>query len=122
MAHSLEVRFPFLDRAVVEFALRMPSRMKVWRGKEKRVVAAVARRRLPREIAERRKKGLGYPERIWRNPACLAYARDLLLGSRSSPLNPPAVARVLERAGGRQWAQAVRGLVFLQAWWNEYIG
>ncbi len=122
MAHSLEVRFPFLDRSVVEFALRLPSRMKVRRGKEKRVVAALAKRRLPREIAERRKKGLGYPERMWHNPACLAFARDLLLGSRSSPLSRPAVARVLGRAGGRQWAQAVRGLVFLQAWWNEYIG
>lgn len=121
MAHSLEVRLPFLDRRVVEFALRLPSRMKVRRGKEKRVLAALARRHLPREIAERRKKGLGYPGRMWSNRACLAFARDLLLGSRTSPFERPAVERALGSGGGRQRAQILRSLVFLQAWWNQFV-
>ena len=60
MAHSLEVRMPFLDRAVVHFAEELPSRMKAHRGREKYVLSFLARR-LPSEIAIRRKQGLAYP-------------------------------------------------------------
>jgi asparagine synthetase B (glutamine-hydrolysing) len=124
MAHSLEVRMPFLDRAVVDFALRLPSSMKVQRGKEKRVLAAVARRLLPREIAERRKHGLGYPTDVWRRPSVAPLVRQLLLDSAS---DGPFVRSYLEKNLSR-WLEVgapkgtLGGLVFLQSWWNEFIG
>src|ERR1039458_8747197 len=49
MAHSLEVRMPFLDRSVVEFALRLPSRLKVHSGREKVILSGLAKRYLRSE-------------------------------------------------------------------------
>jgi asparagine synthase (glutamine-hydrolysing) len=124
MAHSLEVRMPFLDRAVVDFALRLPSSMKVRQGREKRVLAAIARRLLPREIAERRKHGLGYPKEFWRKPSMTPYVRQLLLDSVAGG---PFVRSTLERNLTR-WLDrgaprgALTSLVFLQSWWNEFLG
>lgn len=47
---------PFLDRRVVEWCLPMPDRYKVFRGQPKRLLHAVARRRLPAEVADRTDK------------------------------------------------------------------
>ncbi len=121
MAHSLETRMPFLDRSVVEFAMRLPSRFKVHRGREKRVVGEVARRLLPPEIAARRKQGLGYPPTMWREKAAFNYARELLLDSRRGPFRRAAVEKALA-AGAPPMLRPLNLLVFLQCWWNEFIG
>ena len=124
MAHSLEVRMPFLDRAVVDFALALPSRMKVLRGREKRVLAAIVRRHLPPAIAERRKHGLGYPKDLWASVPVAQFVRQLLLDPHGeSPfLRPRLEQRLAEwlRPGGRR--SGLSSLVFLQSWWNEFMG
>lgn len=57
MAHGLEVRVPFLDREVVEFAERLPASFKVRRGKRKWLHKEVCRKFLPEEVLRRKKKG-----------------------------------------------------------------
>jgi asparagine synthase (glutamine-hydrolysing) len=61
MMHSLEVRVPFLDPAVVEFALAMPSSFKIDRGRRKRILLDAYRGRLPDEILDRPKQGFEVP-------------------------------------------------------------
>jgi asparagine synthase (glutamine-hydrolysing) len=121
MAHSLEVRMPFLDRSVVDFALGLPSWMKVFRGREKRVLAGIARRYLPEEIAQRRKHGLGYPSNMWRHRALMTFARQLLLDSTKGPFSKPAVEQYLVRHCAPSSFRGINALVFLQAWWNEFL-
>lgn len=57
MAHGLEVRVPFLDRDVVEYAQRVPSNLKVRYGHRKWLHKRISARFLPQAITERRKKG-----------------------------------------------------------------
>lgn len=57
MAHSLEVRVPYLDRTVVEHAQRLSSRAKIRSGKGKWIHREVCRQYLPNEILHRRKRG-----------------------------------------------------------------
>jgi asparagine synthase (glutamine-hydrolysing) len=57
MAHSLEVRVPFLDHRVVEFCARIPSDLKVRRLTTKYVLREAARRVLPDRIVDKRKVG-----------------------------------------------------------------
>ncbi|MDE2571908.1 MAG: asparagine synthase (glutamine-hydrolyzing), partial [bacterium] len=57
MAHSLEVRAPFLDHRLIEFAGSLPGRMKVDVGRTKAVLKLAARRYLPAEIIDRKKEG-----------------------------------------------------------------
>jgi asparagine synthase (glutamine-hydrolysing) len=123
MAHSLEVRMPFLDHAVVEFALRLPSRLKVHRGREKVILSTLAKRYLPPEIANRRKKGLAYPDGFWMRPPCDKYVRELLLDSAGGPFDHAYLQRNLPMWLGRPAAgPQISRLVFLQSWWNEFIG
>lgn len=122
MAHSLEVRMPFLDQAVVDFALRLPSRLKMHRGREKIVVRKLAERHLPAGIAARRKHGLGYPPRIWLKEPLRGFARGLLLDSASrSPFRREYLEYALDPARPRLGDETMRRLVFLQLWWNEFF-
>ncbi len=57
MAHSLEVRVPFLDREIVEFVERLPARFKVRFGSRKWLHRKVCRQFLPSEILRRKKRG-----------------------------------------------------------------
>ena len=123
MAHSLEVRMPFLDRSLVDFALRLPSRLKVHRGREKVILSWLARRHLPPEIAARRKKGLAYPVGAWKRPPLDRYVRELLLDS-DGPIDRAYLRRQLpiwlEKQHGEE--RQISSLVALQIWWSEFIG
>jgi asparagine synthase (glutamine-hydrolysing) len=65
MAHSVEVRAPFLEHKVVEFGMRIPGRLKVRRGSLKHVLRKVAERHLGPEIVQRPKVGFGFPLAYW---------------------------------------------------------
>lgn len=65
MAHSLELRSPFLDRRVAQFAMRIPAAMKLRKGRIKHVTRELAGRYLPDAIVNRPKKGFGFPLALW---------------------------------------------------------
>lgn len=57
MAHSLEVRVPYLDREVIEYAQRLPASFKVRWGQRKWLHRRVGEKFLPQEILRRKKRG-----------------------------------------------------------------
>jgi asparagine synthase (glutamine-hydrolysing) len=125
MAHSLEVRMPFLDANVLEFSAGLPARMRRRRGQEKYVLSLL-KPLLPAGIARRKKFGLTAPMKTWLTGPLRAWARDLLLNS--SPLGGHIDRARLELALAR-WMQDSDpymrrpwSLVVLQTWWNEYFG
>jgi len=61
MMHSLEVRVPFLDPAVVRAALSLPASSKVHRGLRKRALVQAYRGRLPDQVLDRGKQGFELP-------------------------------------------------------------
>ena len=65
MAHSLELRVPFLDKKVMEFAQHIPARFRVNENGNKQVVRYAANRVLPDEWATRPKKGFPVPLKFW---------------------------------------------------------
>ena len=79
MAHSVEGRFPFLDHRIIEFAARLPPRLKLRGLKEKYLLKRFARRWLPESIAQRQK----YPYRApvteaLAGPAAPQWSKTLL--------------------------------------------
>ena len=62
MANTIEARSPFLDRDLVEFVFSLPENV---RGSKKILVKEVAKKYLPGEIINRRKKGFAYPFLEW---------------------------------------------------------
>lgn len=65
MACSLEVRAPFVDRRVVEFAASLPPEMKIKGRRLKYLLRKVAARYLPPEIIRLPKQGFGFPVGTW---------------------------------------------------------
>ncbi len=65
MAHSLEARSPFLDRRVVEFAMRIPAEWKMKHRRIKYVTRKLGERYLSRELLYRKKQGFGFPLALW---------------------------------------------------------
>jgi asparagine synthase (glutamine-hydrolysing) len=65
MAHSLEVRPPFLDHRIVEFAARLPEKMKIDGRQHKVVLKRLMRNKLPASVLQRRKTGLDIPAQDW---------------------------------------------------------
>jgi len=61
MMHSLEVRVPFIDPSVVEWAMAMPSSFKVDRGRRKRILIDAYRGHLPDVVLDRPKQGFEVP-------------------------------------------------------------
>jgi len=65
MAHSVEVRPPFLDHRIVEFAASLPAEFKVRGSRQKVVLKELMRTRLPAPIVQRKKIGFDIPAHAW---------------------------------------------------------
>lgn len=130
MAHSLEVRPPFLDHRIVEFAGRLPAALKISGSSTKHVLRELVRRKLPPAILERRKEGLDIPAHDWlRGPL-----RPLLLDALSPEavraarlFSPPAISALVERHLSRRanLGYHLWGLLTLHLWirrWNIDTG
>jgi asparagine synthase (glutamine-hydrolysing) len=65
MAHSLEVRPPFLDHRIVEFAATLPERLKIRGSSLKFVLRELMRDKLPAAILARKKEGFDIPAHEW---------------------------------------------------------
>ena len=65
MAHSLEVRVPYLGDEVVDLMLPLPGRFKADIRRDKRLLRAIATEVLPRDVATRPKRGFEVPIGAW---------------------------------------------------------
>ncbi len=79
MANSLEVRSPFLDHRLVEWALSLPDSIRARRGETKPLLRDAARMLLPPEIAEAPKQGFGVPLSEWMRGELGVIAAEVLL-------------------------------------------
>lgn len=83
MAASVELRPPFLDTNVVDFAFSLPDRMKVRSGTGKWVVRQLARRLLPPSVVDQPKVGFRVPLDSWFRHELRDMARDRLTAGDS---------------------------------------
>lgn len=101
MAHGLETRVPFLDNDLVDFAMRIPTRLKLGRLEDvvrlnenvpgaktaryfqktndgKLLLRRMLRRHVPEEVAEREKQGFSAPDASWFKGDSIDYVRRVL--------------------------------------------
>src|SRR6266513_754213 len=97
MAVSLEVRSPYLDPRVAEFAAALPSRYKLHGYTSKYILKRAAKGLIPAFVGRRGKKGFGVPFAKWLKGELRPLARDLLSPERlrrGGLFNPEYVARL----------------------------
>jgi len=84
MAHSLEVRPPFLDHRIVEFAASLPVSLKIRGSRQKLVLKELMRGKLPAAILRRKKIGFDIPAHDWLRGCLRPLMMDVLLDDSSS--------------------------------------
>jgi asparagine synthase (glutamine-hydrolysing) len=82
MANSVEVRSPFLDHHVVEFAFTLPSEYKINKAGRKKIIKDAFRDILPPEIYNRGKRGFEIPMLKWFREELHTYIFDDLLNEK----------------------------------------
>lgn len=99
MAHSLEVRPPFLDHRIVEFAATLPASLKIRGSRQKVILKELMKKRLPEKILTRKKMGFDIPAHQWlRGPL-----RVLLLETMERGLSE--YGEVFRSAAVREWVR-----------------
>lgn len=79
MAHSIEVRVPFLDKNLADYALGLPSSLKVRGGQKKYILRRALRGTVPDEILDGPKTGFSVPFEYWLRAPIAGYMRSVLL-------------------------------------------
>ncbi len=122
MAHSLEVRVPYLDVDVIEYVETLPSRYKIALHRGKRLQRKICASHLPPEVITRRKKGFAVNVvDEWFRSAFAGHMPDLLRDPQSHLfefLDPAPTARLLEQhqRGQRNNYRILFSLVLLEEW------
>jgi asparagine synthase (glutamine-hydrolysing) len=127
MAHSLEVRVPFLDTVVTELALALPTSQKVLVTAKKRLLRRAAAGLVPRAIVHGRKRGFSIPAAAWLRGELEPFARDLLSAEvlrRDGFFRPAEVSRLLDAhvAGSEDHSRPLWGLLCFQLWRQTAAG
>ncbi|MCL6521440.1 MAG: asparagine synthase (glutamine-hydrolyzing) [Firmicutes bacterium] len=136
MAHSVELRVPFLDDRVVELAARIPARLKVRGRSFKYILRRALADRLPPGPAERRKLGFTAPVARLLREELRPLAEELLLSRRLAErglFRRQEVERLLRRAAGGPGAapaasradglaaRQLFALLMLELWFRRWI-
>jgi asparagine synthase (glutamine-hydrolysing) len=122
MAHSLEVRVPYLDRTVVEYVQRLGASFKIRRGTRKWLHRRVCQSYLPLRVLKRKKRG--FAANVvdeWFRSSLKCELSELLLDESSLMfgfLNPKPVRRLLEghQSGRQDNHKLLFSLVMLEQW------
>ena len=126
MSASIESRVPFLDHKLVEFASRLPERLKLRGLTTKRILREAMHGILPESILRRSKMGFPVPFAHWMRAGWNAAAQDVLLDRRTRErglMNTDAVAALLDdhRDGRRNGGDAIWALLNLELWYRTFI-
>jgi asparagine synthase (glutamine-hydrolysing) len=126
MSASIESRVPFLDHVLVEFAARLPERLKLRGFTTKRILRAALRGLLPDEILTRKKMGFPVPFAQWTRDRWQPLIREVLLDRRTRErgfINANGVERLLDahRAGTVNGGDAIWALLNFELWFRTFI-
>ncbi len=125
MAHSVEVRPPFLDHRILEFAARLPSAYKVKGSSQKIILKELMKSKLPSSITKHKKTGFDIPAHQWmRGPLkhLLLEAIEWAEQEHSDFYNFPAIRAIVKQHFARQINAGYHlwGLMILFLWMKEW--
>lgn len=126
MAASIESRVPFLDHKLVEFAARLPAKLKLHRRGEKYIVKRAMYSQVPKSILERPKMGFPVPIEHWQRNDFSNIIRGVLLSQRALERNifdRHYVAQLLseDMSGSRDHAAAIWTLLNFELWARIFL-
>ena len=125
MAHSLEVRVPFLDRDVFEVARKVPLKYKVTKENTKFAMRQAAHRYLPDMVAEKKKLGFPVPIRIWlKEDKYYNTVKDAFTSpSAAEFFNVDEIVKLLDdhRNGKNDNSRKIWAIYMFLVWYKRYF-
>jgi asparagine synthase (glutamine-hydrolysing) len=126
MAHALEVRVPFTDHKLVEFATRLPPALRLRGMQDKYLLKKAVGDLLPEAVLKRKKLGFNPPMALWLKEDLHDLVRDGLseeVVRRRGYFRPEAVRSLLylHQSGRRDLSLHIWALLVLEVWHRIYI-
>jgi asparagine synthase (glutamine-hydrolysing) len=126
MAHSLEVRVPFLDHQLLEFAARIPPGYKLRRMERKHILRRAVRELLPDSFFERRKMGFSPPMTVWFRGELRPFVEEALSETAiraAGVFRYAGVRRLLDDHFARRanYDNQIWALIVFMIWYGDYI-
>jgi asparagine synthase (glutamine-hydrolysing) len=125
MANSLELRVPFLDHKVLEFAARLPRNQKVRGWGMKYLLKKALEKHVPREILDRRKEGFPNPSVSWLRHDLKDIVADTLLDSKSISrgyFRKEAVEKLIKGdSPSTPYTAEIFSLLVLELWHRAFV-
>jgi asparagine synthase (glutamine-hydrolysing) len=123
MAHALEVRNPFLDHRVVEFACRLPLSLKLGRRTQKRALRIAFGDLLPPSLCGREKHGFAVPLGTWFKTTMARTFQETVIESTATEwINRDAVLTLWKEhnAGNADHGFRLWSLLVFHHWYHRY--
>lgn len=123
MLNSLEIRAPFLDYRVIEFAFsKVPSNLKATATEKKIILKKLAKLILPKEFDYNRKQGFSIPLSEWlKNGPWINYFEEILLSNEESIFDKSLIIKMIKgQKSGRSNSERLFALVLFELWRKEY--
>ena len=125
MAHSLELRVPFLDKEVFEVAARIPVKHRVAAGTTKYAMRLAAQRHIPESAATKPKLGFPVPIRVWlRQDAYYNKVKDAFLSEAAQQyFNSDYLVSLLDEhyAGKKDNSRKIWTVYMFLVWYGVYF-
>ncbi|MGE7272936.1 asparagine synthase (glutamine-hydrolyzing) [Brevibacillus panacihumi] len=124
MANSLELRVPFIDTKVFEFAATIPTKYKIANGTTKHVLREAMKDFLPAEIKSKKKLGFPVPTRTWLKNEFYQWAKELIFESKVDNLiNKAYVLYMLDehREGNADYSRKIWTILVFMLWHQIFI-
>ncbi|PZS28215.1 MAG: asparagine synthase (glutamine-hydrolyzing) [Pseudonocardiales bacterium] len=124
MAHSLELRVPFLDTGVFEVASKIPLEQRITKQTTKLALRKALEGLVPPHVVERRKLGFPVPIRLWLKDVMYDWAMSIVDDSGTDELIDKAYVRnmlVEHRAGEVDRSRKIWTVLVFMLWHAIYV-
>lgn len=121
MLNSLEIRAPFLDHRIIEFAFnKVPSRLKVDKGNRKIILKLLGDKLLPSNFNLARKQGFSIPIENWlKEKTWLDFIKGILLDGNQIIFSHIYLEKLLKMPISQKKGEGILGLVMFEIWRNK---
>ena len=124
MANSLEVRVPFLDRPLIEYARKIPTKYKVDKYKTKKIFREIANKTLEDKVADKKKLGFPVPIRVWMKDNDVYNTIKNRFMKAEEFFDVKKIVKLLDdhRAGKKDNSRKVWTIYIFLLWYDIYFG
>lgn len=126
MSSSLEVRVPLLDYRIVEFAIKLPTKYKIFGNNQKIILKKLLEKKLPIKLIKNKKVGFGFPLDEWLR-TLLKSRVDYLFSDECLKINPYLNRKFVQKIwhehqnGKHNHGLKLWNILIFQQWMNKNV-